>query len=142
MVAPREQGSALERQADRYAADLLMPAYLKEFSTSRLANSLRFADLSRWPCIIVCHGPEGRRWFRRSADVPTRWFPQNDLDSESSAMDVLYGRAGRSAPSLIGADAGFDRWNADRFDLREQSVKGHGDEVLSLLTLTDADMLE
>lgn len=158
---PRQQGPALERQADGYAADLLMPAYLfrpmaaaykrpsfeavealaKEFSTSRLATSLRFIDLSPWPCIIVCHGPEGRRWFRRSPDVPTHWFPQNDLDPESSAMDVLFGTSRRSAPSLIGADAWFDRWNADRFNLLEQTVKSHGDEILSLLTLTDADML-
>ena len=126
---PRPQGSALERQADGYAADLLMPAYLfrpmaasfkrpsfeaiealaKEFSTSRLATALRFVDLSSWPCIIVCHGPEGRRWFRRSGDVPERWFPQKDLDPESSALDVLYGRIDRAAPTLIGADAWFEQ---------------------------------
>jgi len=160
--SPGQQGPARERQADGYAADLLMPAYLfqpmaaaykrpsfeavealaKEFSTSRLATALRFVDLSPWSCLIVCHGPEGRRWFRRGPDIPTHWFPQNDLDPESSAMDVLYGKIGRSAPSLIGADAWFDRWNAERFNLVEQSVKGHGDEVLTLLTLTDGAMFD
>ena len=160
--SPGQQGSAIEHQADRYAADLLMPAYLfrpmaaaftrpsfkaidalaAEFSTSRVATALRFVDLSPWPCMIVCHGQGGRRWFRRGGDVPDRWFPQNDLDPESAAMDVLYSRVDRAGPTLIGADAWFDRWDADRFNLMEETVKGHGDEALTLLTLTDAGMLD
>lgn len=160
--SPGNQGSAVERQADRYAAELLMPAYLfrpmaasykrpsfeaidalaTEFSTSRLATALRFVDQAPWPCMLVCHGPKGRRWFRRGKDVPDRWFPQTDLDPQSSAMDVLYSRVDRTGPTLIGADAWFDRWDAANFNLMEQTVKGHGDEALTLLTLTDANMVD
>ena len=57
-------------------------------------------------------------------------------------MDVLFGRIDRAAPTIIGADAWFDRWNADRFELREECVRTFGNEVLTLLTLTDARMLE
>jgi hypothetical protein len=155
-------GSAIEHQADRYAADLLMPSYLfrpmaseftrpsfkaidalaDAFSTSRLATALRFIDLGPWPCLLVCHGPGGRRWFRRGDYVPDRWFPQSDLDPESSAMDVLYSKVDRAGPTLMAADAWFDRRDAERFDLMEETIKGFGDEVLTLLTLTDAKMLD
>lgn len=156
------QGNAgIERQADNYAADLLMPAYLfrplaaanrrpsfaaidalaAAFSTSRLATALRFVDLSPWPCMIVCHGQNGRRWFRRNGGIPHYWFPRDDLDPESNAMDVLYGKADSARPTIIGADAWFDRWNADRFDVTEECVQGFGKEVLALLTLPD-QMLE
>ena len=161
-IGGRSQGAApAERAADTFGAELLMPAYLfnpliakhkrpsfeaidaiaQEFSTSRSATARRFVDLSPWPCMLVCHGPQGRRWFKRSEDIPTHWFPQNTLDPESSAMTVLYGDAERSSPEIIGADAWFDRWNADRFTITEQSIKAFGGEVLTLLTLKDAEML-
>lgn len=101
-------GAIIERQADNYAADLLMPAYLFRplaaafrrpsfeaidalagaFNTSRLATALRFIDLSPWSCLIVCHGPNGRRWFRRNASIPDHWFPRDELDPESAAKRV------------------------------------------------------
>ncbi len=56
-------------------------------------------------------------------------------------MDVLYGKTARSRPTIIGADAWFDRWNAERFNLTRECVKGFGNDVLALLTLTD-QMLE
>lgn len=152
----------VERQADVYAADLLMPEYifrpllLKEkrptfelvdslgeaFSTSRTATVRRLIDLSPWPCLVVCHGQQGRRWFRRSQDVPDHWFPRNEIDAESSALDVLYGRATQTTPTIIGADAWFDRWDADRYTVTEQSVRSFEGDVLSLVTLRDAGMLD
>lgn len=57
-------------------------------------------------------------------------------------MDILFGGIERAVPTIIGADAWFDRWNADRFELREECVKAFGNDVLALLTLTDARMLE
>lgn len=160
--SPGQAGASIERQADNYAADLLMPAYLfrplaaqhtrptfegidtlaSAFSTSRLSTALRFMNLSSWPCLLVCHSPSGRRWFRRSSGVPDHWFPKADLDPESSAMDVLYGKYNRGKPTIIGADAWFDRWNADRFEVREECIKGYGQDVLALLTITDAEMLD
>lgn len=114
-TACSQGGAGIERQADNYAADLLMPAYLfrplaaahrrpsfeaidalaAAFSTSRLATAQRFIDHSPWPCMIVCHGQNGRRWFRRNGGIADHWFPRDDLDPESDAMDVLYGGTSR-----------------------------------------------
>ena len=57
-------------------------------------------------------------------------------------MDVLYGKVDRARPTIIGADAWFDRWGADRFELTEECVKGFGNDVLALLTLEDQAMLK
>lgn len=151
-----------ERQADVYAADLLMPEYLfrplllkerrptfelvhnlsEAFSTSRAATVRRLVDLGPWPCLIVCHGQQGRRWFHRCKDIPDRWFPRNEIDAESSALDVLYGRASQTTPTIIGADAWFDRWDAERFTVTEESVRSFEGDVLTLLTLKDSGMLD
>ncbi|OJV31103.1 ImmA/IrrE family metallo-endopeptidase [Sphingomonas sp. 67-36] len=153
--------SQLERQADRFAADLLMPRYLflpslaahrrpsfeaidalaNDYATSRLATALRCLDLAGWPVVLVCHGNGGRRWFKRSPSVPDHWFPREDLDASSSAFTVLFGDAERSPLQTTGADSWFDQRGAARFRLTEQSVKAHGGEILTLLTLTDSGML-
>ena len=73
--------------------------------------------------MLVCHGPQGRKWFTRSPGVPTRWFPRDELDHESFAFDLLFGEGQEQAhPRLIGADAWFDRNEAQRYELREDSV--------------------
>lgn len=41
----------------------------------------------------------------------------------------------------LGADSWFDRRDAARSRLIEQSVKAHGGEILTLLNLTDSGML-
>jgi hypothetical protein len=75
--------------------------------------------------------------------VPERWFPQETLDAESSAMDVLYGRKPDNAhPRRIEADAWFDRREAAQYELLEQSVRTGPAEVLCLLSFTDPRMLE
>lgn len=155
LVAPAE------RQADSYAADLLMPAYLFRpevakhqrpsfeaidalgdlFSTSRSATARRLVDLSPWPCMLVCHGPGGRRWFKRGDDVPEYWFPRDELDAESSALDVLYGGKQLTSPQIIGADAWFERRSAERFTVTEQSARAYEGGVLTLLTFKDPEML-
>jgi hypothetical protein len=153
--------SQLEHQADRFAADLLMPRYLflpslaqhlrpsfeaidalaSDYATSRLATAMRCVDLAEWPVVLVCHGKGGRRWFRRGGGIPDHWFPRDDLDASSPAFSVLFGDSERSRPQVVGADSWFDRRDAARFRITEQSVKAHGGEILTLLTLTDTGML-
>ena len=75
--------------------------------------------------------------------VPERWFPQEALDADSYAIDVLYGRKpDNSHPRKIGADAWFDRREAERYEVFEESVRAGPTEVLCLLNLTDPGMLE
>lgn len=150
-----------ERVADAYAADLLLPAFLFEplarkarkatfeavddiraqFQMSRTAVALRMVDLGPEPTMLVCHRPGGRRWFKRGADVPDRWFPRDELDAESGAMEVLHGRCERTPRTLIGADAWFDRRDAERYEVFEQSVRMASGDALTFLTFKSAEML-
>lgn len=119
-----------ERIADGYSADLLMPNYLFSrlagqqpkltlhgvedlaavFQTSFTATAIKMIDAGPTPAILVCHGAAGREWFRRHRDVPDRWFPQDRLDPNSYAPDVLDGKMERSHCAKVGADAWFDNY--------------------------------
>jgi hypothetical protein len=65
--------------------------------------------------------------------LPDRWFPRSDLAAESFAFDVLFGaREEDSFPRKIGADAWFDRWEAERYDVHEQTIRISDEEILTL----------
>ena len=159
---PRRSPMDPERVADSYAADLLLPRYLfvpratalgattfenletltDEFSTSMTATAIRLVEYGPEPAMLVCHGPQGRKWFNRPRNIPERWFPQEDLDADSYAFDVLHGEDRRTRRVLIGADAWFDRHCADKFELYEQTFKVANNEILTLLVFKDEAMLE
>ena len=163
-IGNRQQGTArLERVADSYAADLLLPRYLfvpisrqydeasfrtvRElgdlFEVSLSATAIRLVESRHSPAVLVCHGPEGRKWFVRSNDVPARWFPRDELDRDSFAFDLLFGQGPEERhPRLIGADAWFDRDEAQRYEIHEHSVRTADDEILTLLMLAEDGMLE
>ena len=69
--------------------------------------------------------------------------PRDDLDTESFAFDLLFGQGREEThPRLMGADAWFDRDEAQRYELREHSVRTADDEILTLLMVTEDRMLE
>jgi hypothetical protein len=159
---PRDAQSP-EKVADGYAADLLMPRYLfaprasaierlsfdsigrlaEAFKTSLTATAIRLVDLDRFPGFVICHSPRGRKWFARAPSVSRRWFPREDLDAKSFAFGIQFGgRPDDSAPRKIGADAWFDRQDAARFTVREQTVRVARDETVSLVLLEDRKMLD
>lgn len=158
---PRERLSP-ERVADGYAADLLMPNYIfrplarqqknltfKEvdvladaFNASQTATAIRLVETNYFSAVLVCHGPNGRKWFVRAPGVPDKWFPQKLLDAESFAFGVQFGgKPNDPSPRKIGADAWFDRFDAERFEVREQTVRTGPDETLTLLLISDSRML-
>lgn len=92
--------------------------------------------------MLVRHGPLRRKWFNRPRHIPERWFPREDLDADSYAFEVLHGDVRRSRRVLIGADALFDRRDADQFELYEQTFKVSDDEALTILVFNDDRMLE
>jgi hypothetical protein len=151
-----------ERIADRFASSLLMPAYIfgpiaraspksdfqtvramaETFDTSRTATAIRLVEDRHFVACLVCHGRQGRKWFTRSPDVPDRWFPREDLAAESFAFTVLFGGgADDRFPRKIGADAWFDRWDAERFEVYEQTIRTGDDEILTLVRIDDEAML-
>lgn len=83
----------VEREADRYAASLLMPGFMmmpfvdavpvsmalahqvaERFRVSLLAATLRLVDVHTGAFAIVVEGVDGRRWFKRSPALDPRWF--------------------------------------------------------------------
>ncbi|MBI2716217.1 MAG: ImmA/IrrE family metallo-endopeptidase [Rhizobiales bacterium] len=149
-----------ERQADEYAADLLMPWYLfkprlaqakhvdlalleemhRTFDASLPATALRIADANVEPVIVACYDQSGRRWFKRSKDVPERWFPVDKLDPDTYAADVLTGKRDRTHMSAVGANAWFDAEGIGEYEMREQSLRLSDGKVLVILRITEEAM--
>jgi hypothetical protein len=155
-------GSSPERLADQFASQLLMPEYLfgsvagayskfdfrtvcsiaDVFDTSRTATALRVVQGGYIPAVLVCHGEHGRKWFARSPDVPDRWFPRKELAAESFAFGVLFRhQPDDKFPRKIGADAWFDRAEAERYEVQEQTIQTANDEILTLVTISEDKML-
>ncbi|MEM9010643.1 MAG: ImmA/IrrE family metallo-endopeptidase [Pseudomonadota bacterium] len=152
-----------ERTANSYAASLLMPSYMvmprardhkrltfavverfaQEFRTSLSATAIRLVEADVWPCMLIQHSRSGRKWFTQARMFHNRWFPQNELDADTSAFDVVFGQAeGDRFPRLIGADAWFDRQEAHRYELYEQAIRVGEGEALILLTIKDERMID
>lgn len=115
----------------------------KIFDASVTATSIRLVEGNHLPAVLVCHGPQKRKWFSRAPSIPERWFPADNLSHDSFAFDILFaGKAEDTFPRKVGADAWFDRRDADRYEIYEQSIRTGDNEILSLLTITDDKMLE
>lgn len=151
-----------ERVADDFASDLLLPRYIlnpilrqvrkptlgaarelsSAFNASLTATLIKMVESDRFPILLVCHSQSGRRWFRRAPSVPSRWFPRDELDHETFAFSLLFGSSSEDTiPRKTGADGWFDRRNADRYDLLEQSFKLPENQICTILTMTDPEML-
>lgn len=151
-----------ERVADQFAVDLLMPAFLFQPAAGRLgrmtldvadtlaaafrvsltAAAIRLVEVGPAPAMLICHGPQGRRWFRRHREVPATLFPHRSLDAESYARDVWDGKMDRSRAAKIGAGAWIDRRGADRYEVTEQTIRISRDTILSLVWWHDEAQLE
>lgn len=145
-----------ENQADQFASDLLMPDFMfrprlrrvkrlmlgaareiaEEFDVSLTATLLKMVECDEYPIVVVCHNKMRRRWFRRAPMVPDWWFPNDDLDVESIAFEMLYGGTAEiSYPRKIGAEAWFKFRAVERFEIQEQSFLLPNNEILTLLIL-------
>lgn len=162
-VEGRQSALASERLADSYAANLLMPHYLFRplareqgkltfkavseladiFTTSLTSTAIRLVESNHFSALLICHNRDGRRWFTRAPSLAEHWFPKNELDTASSAFEVVYGtRQSDPLPHKIRADAWFDCWEARGYDIHEQTMRVGDGEILTILLLTDQRMLE
>ena len=148
-----------ERRANRYATDLLLPksmfeprakgreitfasarALAADFQTSLTATAIRLVELGSFPAVIVCNETGRRRWFFRASGVPDELWPRDTPGAYTSAHDLLRGGAAEG-PQEVQADGWFDRHDARRYSVVEDSVAvGHG-LVLSLLWWKDERQL-
>jgi Zn-dependent peptidase ImmA (M78 family) len=159
---PQGSSKPKERQADNYAANLILPQFIiskhikkfskldfetirhiaQEFSTSLTATSIRIIEGNYFPALVIYHTQERRKWFKSSKDVPSRWFPKDNLEIESHAFDVLYGNKNdgpkqRRSP----ASAWFDRREANDYEVLEHTIR-IGPDTLTIIELDNIDMLE
>jgi len=150
-----------ENVADEYAANLLLPRFLftpasagmytnfhaidqlaKLFQCSRTATAIRMVEHGPEPAMIICHGTQGRRWFKRNKDLPEKWFPRNKLDRESYVYDVQFGAVKECKRGRICADVWFDRDDAYKYEVFEAAIKATNNETLILITFRNDGMLE
>lgn len=152
-----------EREADRFAANLLMPWFLfkpiaqsfahadfkaiselaRRFQTSFVATAIRFVESNVIPAMIICHDQEKRQWFKSSTDIPERWFPKDTLDHDSFAFDILYGDAeSNTRQQKVSAASWFDRSEAVDYEVLEQSAPYIDGQVITLLEFFEESMLE
>ena len=152
-----------ERQADRFAADLLLPLYIFEplarsfgklslgvaselanqFQTSLTSTAIRLVEIERSAAFLVCHGLSGRKWYQRALGVPERWHPKLELAPESPAMATLFGRQQDDwKAKRVKATAWFDSRRAEGYFVYEQSARVGKDQILTLVVLDEAMVSE
>ncbi len=152
----------LEREADQYGAHLLMPRRLfkpqlrsiraptfrhvitiaQTFKTSILATCFRLTELNAFPLVLASYGPNGCRWQMRSMEVPRRWWLKSKLHEDSFAYDLFQRGKACDGPGRQPADVWFENDDADKYEIAEECIVGHGRSVLVLLTLNDDGMLD
>jgi hypothetical protein len=149
-----------EVRANRYAADLLLPPPMfsrraknkeitfatvrdlaKEFQTSLTATAIRLVELGSFPAMLVCYELGHRRWFTRGQDVPQILWPRSEPGQSTVAYDLVHGKAMTSGPVDVYADGWFEIRNADRYEVREDSVRISDRFVLSLLWWKDESQI-
>jgi hypothetical protein len=151
----------LEKEADEYAAHLLMPSSLfnpavkafgrpglKElgelagrFETSLLATGIRLADIDTLPVTLACYSIEGLKWSKAAAHIPRRWWLQNNLGEDSFAFDLLNGGTLPTSARKQPAEVWYQNADAERYEITEECVLGRAGEVIVLLYLS-APMLD
>ena len=162
-IRDRDVAHAKEKVANTFAADLMLPPYLvagvaadyKElslknvdeirnmFGASRSATAIQLVKLHHSPTVLVCHSHRGKRWHFTGPRVPPSWSPRMDLGQESSAFDMVFGTSREQpVPRRVGAHVWFNRRDAERYEILEQSFGVGEGEVITLLTLKDFRMLD
>lgn len=162
-IADRDVSQVKEREANRFAADLLLPPYLLRpmmddrhilslrkvdeirgvFKASRSASAIQMIRLHAIPALLAFTSTTGRCWSIGGPRVPRGLKTRPDIGSESYAFEILHNSApDQPNPRQIRADVWFDRRGSDRFRVMEQSFAVSDNTVATLISFTDPQMLE
>lgn len=153
----------LEKEADSYAAHLLMPRYLfdpairsgtnrpsfkhieevaRAFEVSMAAAVIRMAEVDSLPVIVASYNAKGIRWRAAAPHVPRRWRLHQTLDQDSFAYDVVSAGKAERCAGKQSADAWFSNDGAGEYEVIEHAMPVLKGEVLVMLYLTDVEMFE
>jgi len=147
-----------EKEADEYAAHLLMPSSLfnpavkslgkpgfreldvlaTQFETSLLATSIRLADIDTLPVVLACYSESGHRWSKVAAHVPRRWWLRSKLDENSFAYSFLVNDTRTNSASKQPGEVWFENDDAEHYEVTEECMPGKSGEVLVLLYLSSS----
>lgn len=156
-----ERSRNVERMADAYSADLILPPYLvkprllatgeacldaivslsQEFSASLAATGIRIMRMTREPLILIAQDLAGTKWQWPSVMVKSLRV-RDDIDLRSSVSVSLAGVNRIGAPRKEPASYWFDRRHVEQFDVRVQSVRTIEGEALTLLRILDDRMID
>lgn len=149
-----------ETRANRYAAELLLPAAMfrprthkqpitfttvrmlaEVFEMSLTATAIRLVELGSFPSMLVCHGPEGHIWFVSSSGVGRKLWPVDQPGSDTVAYRLLGGEAPPREPVDVRADQWVNHPRSHRYWIKEDSLRTSSGLVLSLLWWEDEQQL-
>jgi hypothetical protein len=156
-LAPWASRAEVEREADDFATNLLLPAEFivarlkakspsldfigelaQEFSTSLTATALRYVELSGFPCAVVVSSAVGVEWFRVAEGFPG-WFEKGrQLHADSWAYSALRGEDLPKGMQPTLATAWFKERRWKDVLIREQAIglRSYG-KALSLIWIPD-----
>ncbi len=145
-----------EKQANRYAADLLLPPVMfsplaksrhithasaselaRRFDTSLTATAIRLVEFGSYPSMVICSENGRRKWFSKSSIVPRELMPQLRPGTGSLAAALLNGTARTVKPEDVDADEWIDHPAAHGYCVHEDSVRIGDGMVLTLLWWRD-----
>jgi Zn-dependent peptidase ImmA (M78 family) len=155
-----ESNRVLETEADTFAAHLLMPSGLfvprvhaftkpdfrnldslaAEFETSLIATAMRLPNINTLPVVLACYGPNGRRWYKASEDIPKRWWLRQQLDDDTFAYDLLVKGKTHTGFGKQPAEAWFENDDAENYEVQEDCIAWRDGQILVLLMLESSMM--
>lgn len=147
-----------EREANAFAAELLMPSPLllrlvagrtpslglvesvsDAFKTSLTASGYRFAGLTSYAVALVWSESGRTRWAKRSDEFGGWLRLREQLDSRTVAADLFRGIDVPTGAQVVPADAWVDRAQPDATLVEESRLLQSYGAVLTLLWAKEAD---
>ena len=149
-----ESGKLKERQADKFAANLLLPPYIlkpyikglskinfsciknlsETFQTSISATASQLVNIREHPILVAVYKEDGSLWyFNRSELLKECLWPPKTISKGMYAYDVFTSQQAKSG--LISAVEWFEGVE-NEIDIFEESIYWHG-HVISIINATD-----
>jgi hypothetical protein len=149
-----------EKRANRFAADLLLPAKMFRplskdlpitfatveklaaiFKMSISATAIRLVEYGSYPAMLICSSAAGRQWYVASSTVNGKLWPVDRPGHSTQAVALLQGRNPGLGPQDKRADQWIKNFRADQYWIKEDSQLWTNQSVLSLICWEDESHL-
>lgn len=149
-----------EAQANRFASDLLLPVWMfrprarglpvifesvrtlaDTFKMSLTSTAIRLVEHGWLPSMLVCNSPQKRVWFVATPEVSGRLWPLARPGKGSLAFSLLNNVSEKKGPIDVRCDHWINHPHADRYWIKEDSLRLKEGTVLSLLWWEDEAQL-